>query len=102
MYIPENLDKPYLLIRFLWSICKESSFFQTFTKKGRQNVVAININAYALLYACTRMTIANDVLANFIHVFSLENLGIHIVTCDVTHKTSFEGDFSQKPLKIFF
>ena len=30
----ENLEKPYLLIRFLWFICKVSSFFRTFTKQS--------------------------------------------------------------------
>ena len=56
--IPRD-EKPYLLIRF---ICKVSSFFRTSTKQSivdsnitltevgekRQNLVAININAYAL------------------------------------------------------
>ena len=77
VYKLENLEKPYLLIRFLWFICKVSSFFRTFAKqsivdsnnitltavgrKGRQNLVAMNINAYALSYACTCTWLANDV-----------------------------------------
>ena len=73
----ENLEKPYLVIRFLWFICKVSSLFRTFTKqwsstviishlqqfgrKGRQNLVAINRNAYALSYPCTCARLANGV-----------------------------------------
>ena len=34
VYKLENLEKPYLLIRFLWFICKVSSFFRTFTKQS--------------------------------------------------------------------
>ena len=34
VYKLENLEKPYLLIRFLWFICKISSFFRTFTKQS--------------------------------------------------------------------
>ena len=33
LYKLENLEKPYVLIRYLWFICKVSSFFQTFTNQ---------------------------------------------------------------------
>ena len=70
VYKVKNLKEPYLLIvvYLLWFIYKVSNFFWTFMKqsivdnnnitqqlgrKGRQNPVAININVYALSYACT-------------------------------------------------
>ena len=56
----------FLFLKYACPVCtnKKISFLQftlQFGRKGRQNLGAININAYALSYVCTCASLANDV-----------------------------------------